>query len=143
MHDPKLCWHIRHLESRKQCSFSREHVSIRDREKLRYTIGAQSARSRICTMDERAVSLLDRSDWTARVPCLCQLCRCIQSADRTALLALAYHAVTRPPYRRFYSPDLSVSLSSSCCYDRESAVVVAKDGYLPTDDYCLPLCLRI
>lgn len=51
MHSAKLCWHIRHLESRKQCSLSREHVSIRDREKPRYTIGAWSARSRICTMD--------------------------------------------------------------------------------------------
>lgn len=132
MHSTKLCWHIRHLESRKQCSLSGEHVSIRDREKPRYTIGAWSARSRICTMDERTVSLLDRSDWTARVLCLCQLCRCIQPTDRTALLALAYHAVTRPPYRRFYSPDLSVSLSFSCSYDRESAIVVANDSYLPT-----------
>lgn len=35
------------------------------------------------------------------------------------------------PYRRFYSPDLSVSLSFSRRYDRESAVVVA-NGYLPT-----------
>ena len=51
MYSAKLCWYIRHLESRKQCSLSREHVSIRDREKPRYTIGAWSAWSRICTMD--------------------------------------------------------------------------------------------
>lgn len=51
MYNAKPCWYIRHLDSRKQCSLSREHVSIRDREKPRYTIGAWSAWSRICTMD--------------------------------------------------------------------------------------------
>lgn len=43
-------------------------------------------------------------------------------------------------YRRFYSPDLSVSLSFSRFYDRESAVVVANDGYLPTITVYLCVC---
>jgi len=73
MHNAKLRQHTRqHLGSRKQCALSRGHVSIRDREKLRYTIGAHSAQwSRICTMNRKRVSLLDHFDWIPRVPCLC------------------------------------------------------------------------
>jgi len=71
MYSAKLCWYIRHLESRKQCSLSGEHVSIRDREKPRYTIGAWERAEWDLHNGQRTVSLLDDSDWTARVPCLC------------------------------------------------------------------------
>lgn len=83
----------------------------------------------------KAVSLLDHSDWTARVLCLCQLCRRIQQADRTALLVLAYHAVTRPHIDGSILRDLPVfSLLFSHLCDRES-VVFATTTYLSTVFY--------
>lgn len=107
-------------------------VSIRDWEKPRYTIGAQSARCRICTMDiERYLC------WTILIGLL-ESCAYVSYAgafsQRTEpLLALAYHASNETPYRRFHSPDLPVSSFPSLW----SRIRRSRDDYLSTVYLCV------
>jgi len=57
----------------------------------------------------RAVSLLDHSDWTARVPMLMLVMPVHSASGQNCFVGIGVSRCNETPYRRFHSPDLPVS----------------------------------
>lgn len=143
MRSAKLYRHARQrLGQCKQCALSRGYVSIRDWEKPRYTIDVYSMRG-VGFAQWTGNGIFVVPFWLDHWSPVLMLVMPVHSVDSTALLALAYHSVTRPPrIDDSILRDLCLlfpPLASAIANLSQSSLSSLATTYRRL--HCLPLCL--